>query len=310
VRCLAPRKVWRVNEPNPKTGKSKISFKPLRDKSSVAEELLLPCGMCKVCLLGKARDWSIRCYHEAFMYQKNCFITLTYNNEKLPFNGSLRKDHFQNFMKRLRKKFKQRTIRYFMCGEYGKKLSRPHYHALLFNFDFEDKEVFKVTQTGSLIYRSKTLEKLWQDGYSSIGSITKKSAGYVARYTMKKYKGSSLSKDIYYDSKTPEYSTMSKGKKKDGTSWIGREFIDKYGLSDVYNNDIIIIENQVAGKPPKRYDIHLELTNPELYAYNKKKRKEVVFGVKPYYHTKDIKYAEQYVESITKQLKRGVEDET
>jgi len=46
-------------------------------------------------------------------------------------------------MKRLRKHYSGRTIRYYMCGEYGENMGRPHYHAVFFNLRFADQLYFK-----------------------------------------------------------------------------------------------------------------------------------------------------------------------
>ena len=43
----------------------------------------LPCGQCIGCKLSYARQWAIRCLHEAQMHESNCFITLTFNDEHL-----------------------------------------------------------------------------------------------------------------------------------------------------------------------------------------------------------------------------------
>ncbi|EBW8988162.1 hypothetical protein BXL21_24545 [Salmonella enterica subsp. enterica serovar Enteritidis] len=50
------------------------------------------------------------------MWDQNCFITLTYNDENLPEGGTLVRKHLTDFFKRLRKHFTGRTIRYFACG--------------------------------------------------------------------------------------------------------------------------------------------------------------------------------------------------
>ena len=60
------------------------------------EMITLPCGQCIGCRLEYSRQWAIRCMHEASMYDDNCFITLTYDNDHLPSDGSLHKSHFQN----------------------------------------------------------------------------------------------------------------------------------------------------------------------------------------------------------------------
>jgi len=57
--------------------------------------------------------------HEAQMWEENCVITLTYNDEKLPHRGTLVKKHFTAFMKALRQKHKYKKIRFYHCGEYA-----------------------------------------------------------------------------------------------------------------------------------------------------------------------------------------------
>ena len=85
----------------------------------VDRPLNIPCGQCIGCRLDRSRDWATRCVHEASLHENNSFITLTYNNENLPEDRSLHKKDFQDFMKRLRKKFHNKKIRYYHCGEYG-----------------------------------------------------------------------------------------------------------------------------------------------------------------------------------------------
>jgi hypothetical protein len=65
--------------------------------------LQLPCGQCVGCKLERSRQWAVRCMHEASLYENNCFVTLTLDDDHLPSDGSLDKDIFQRFMKRLRK---------------------------------------------------------------------------------------------------------------------------------------------------------------------------------------------------------------
>ncbi|ACZ33198.1 conserved hypothetical protein [Chlamydia pneumoniae LPCoLN] len=97
--------------------------------------VLMPCLKCRFCRTQHAKVWSYRCVHEASLYEKNCFLTLTYDDKHLPQYGSLVKLHLQLFLKRLRDRISPHKIRYFGCGEYGTKLQRPHYHLLIFNYD-------------------------------------------------------------------------------------------------------------------------------------------------------------------------------
>lgn len=184
--CYKPLDAWR---PDSSTGSKKLIFSyNSKTCNSLTPHLQVPCGRCVGCRLERSRQWAIRCVHEASLHEKNCFITLTYNDENLPADQSLHYEPFQLFMKRLRKKYGS-GIRFYMCGEYGEKLARPHFHACLFGHDFDDKKVWKKTDAGSVLYRSAELEKLWPFGYSSVGDVSFESAAYVARYIMKKITG-------------------------------------------------------------------------------------------------------------------------
>jgi len=170
-----------------------VTFAERRTHGSVSC-LRLPCGKCVGCRLERSRQWAVRCMHEAQLHDRNCFITLTYDEAHVPAGFSLRYRDFQLFMKKLRK-FAGHPVRFFMCGEYGGEHSRPHFHACLFGFDFPDKVQFKRVGGGAVIYRSSVLERLWLQGFSTIGAVTFESAAYVARYVMKKLDGALTSVD-------------------------------------------------------------------------------------------------------------------
>ena len=237
----------------------------------VDRPLTIPCGQCVGCRLERSRQWAVRCVHEASLHEDNCFITLTYNNESLPEDGSLNKKHFQDFMKRLRKKYKNKKIRYYHCGEYGDKNFRPHYHAIIFGLEFDDQKLFTVNN-GEKLYTSEKLEKLWPFGFSTIGTVTFESAAYVARYVMKKVNGKNA-KNHYerVDSNTgeiyilvPEYNTMSR------RPGIAAGWFDKY-KDDVYPSDNIHLREKTF-RPPKFYDKMYEHLMPNEMEKIKKQR--------------------------------------
>jgi hypothetical protein len=259
-------------------------------------EITLNCGQCTGCRLERSRQWAMRCVHEAQQYDDNCFITLTYNPENLPADAGLRLKHFQEFMKRLRKKYvpknpyprsrdkesdyqkfrRKHWIRFYHCGEYGDKNNRPHYHAILFNFNFPDWVYLYTTDNGSDIYTSPTLEEIWGKGFVTIGTVTFESAAYIARYVMKKINGKFKNKKNPetglkpYERYTvdedgvptivevlPEYTTMSRD------PGIGSDWFDRYHR-DCYPKDFTTIRGTRC-KPPKYYDGLLKEMNPQMY---------------------------------------------
>lgn len=174
-------------------------------------------------------------------------------------------------MKRLRKRFGP-NIRYYHCGEYGEKLKRPHYHALLFGFDFPDKKPWRLIK-GKLYYRSDALEQLWPFGFSSIGEANFQTAAYVARYVTKKIYGPKAREHYSRVDRVtgeitelvPEYTTMSR------RPGIGYLFYEKYH-SDIYPNDFVVLRGRQM-QPPRFYDKLYEQTSPEQYRQIKEKRK-------------------------------------
>lgn len=226
------------------------------ERGDIVQTLDLPCGQCIGCRLERSRKWAMRCLHESKMHERNVFITLTYDDGNLPSDGSLNYRHFQLFMKSLRRTVGK--VRFFMCGEYGELNKRPHYHALLFGVDFDDKVLWQKTSAGSMIYRSALLERLWPRGHSSIGDVTFESAAYCARYVMKKVTGhrseesyrnvNVLTGEVYQIE--PEFCRMSL---KPG---IGATWLEKY-RDDVYPNDYVVV-NGVKCKPPRYYDKRIE----------------------------------------------------
>lgn len=251
------------------SGKRKIVFKPTESTGGLSA-LQLPCGQCIGCRLDYSRNWAIRLMYENQLHDESCFITLTYDDEHLPLDFSLDKREFQLFMKKLRRHFSGRKIRFFHAGEYGENYGRPHYHALLFGVSFTDKIPLKKTESGSYIWSSATLSQLWGKGYCSIGEVTFESAAYVARYCLKKVTGQKkeevdeIGLRVYerLDPVTgevhevlPEYVTMSR------RPGIAKAWYEKF-KSDVYPHGYTVARGGIKMPAPRYFDKLYECENP------------------------------------------------
>lgn len=254
--CYFPLHAYKAKSKD--TSKTVITFS--RPRSWKGERINLPCGQCIGCRLERSRQWAVRCVHEASLYESNSFITLTYDQSSLPKDGSLHLDHFQCFMKRLRKKYGP-GIRFFHCGEYGQKLQRPHYHALLFNLGFNDLKFFGGKEPNE-IYTSNALSNLWPFGFSVVGKVTFESAAYVARYVTKKVTGDRA--EAFYKGRKPEYATMSR------RPGIGKGWYEKF-KTDVYPLDRVVIRGN-STRPPRFYDRLFGREDPSTLALLKIER--------------------------------------
>lgn len=135
------------------------------------EVLPVPCNKCLPCLSNKRVEWSIRLLQEHKHSNQSCFITLTYHPRFLPKDNKLHKRHVQLFMKRLRKKTKNK-LRYYCVGEYGTHGGRPHYHLLLFNC----LGVSRRDIDSAWSYQGKSI------GLTHLGQVTAASVAYCTKY--------------------------------------------------------------------------------------------------------------------------------
>ena len=214
------------------------------------------------------------------MHEENSFITLTYSPEFLPGDGCVRVSHFQDFIKRLRRRLEPVRIRFFHCGEYGEvcelcgksdqfctcvsfvpTFGRPHYHSLIFGFGFPDRVFFKEVN-GTKLYSSLFLDDVWGMGHCSVGDVTFESSAYVARYCLKKVNGDA-GLDHYWRlcqvtgevlPVVPEYSTMSR-RPGIGTSWYA-----SFGDS-VRKHDSVVVRGHES-RPPRFYDQIFDSVSP------------------------------------------------
>lgn len=247
------------------------------NKSATRIAFGLPCGRCIGCRLEKARQWGLRCLHEKKMSSSSCYLTLTYADEFLPEGGSLVVRDLQLFCKRVHNrllKSRGKGIRYFAGGEYGEDNGRPHYHLLMFNYDFPDKRFYTNNKRGEPLFVSEELRELWYQGHSTIGEVTFDSAVYCAKYALKKVNGDAASEHyavydsdgIVYD-RIPEFALMSR------RPGIGATYYEKYG-KEVRDHDSVIVNGREVN-PPRFYDVRTERLHPETYDRLKRKRKRL-----------------------------------
>lgn len=211
------------------------------------------------------------------MHDKSIFMTLTYSDDYVPYivdseSGemlqTLKPEHMTLFIKKLRRSVEYHypnnsKLRFYLCGEYGDKTERPHYHIILFGFEPSDKVLYKTTFRGDKLYNSEFLSKCWPYGFINFGAVTFESAAYCARYVCKKITGD-MSEE-YYRGRCPEFVRMS------NRPGIGASWLKKY-KSDVYPNDYIIIRDGVKVRPPRYFDILFERWFPNEFNVIREKR--------------------------------------
>lgn len=204
----------------------------------------IPCGYCEGCRMAHAKEWADRLLMEYSETKKAIFLTLSYDEFNVPwneFNRTLYKKDGQDFLKRLRKKFSDRRLRFYLAGEYGELTSRPHLHLIVFGLsldDFPDKEIYKITKLGFVLYKSNLMESIWQKGYAPFSAYSYRTGAYVARYITKKQRDSK----IYYEALNvlPPYATMSL---KPG---IGADFLERHKQEYLSTNKLYISDSSTS----------------------------------------------------------------
>lgn len=288
------------------------------------EYIYLPCRKCAGCRSDNAKMWMIRAYNEMKLHKNNCFITLTYADESPIVHNdplclvNLRYSHFQKFIKRLRKRFDYPKLKYLMCGEYGLKNQRAHFHAILFNFDFDDKKLIYMHK-GYPHYSSQSLNELWSVydrkndlyvpiGFTDLADCDIDCCSYVSQYVLKKLDVGNQDVTIYGDElidRCPPFIRSSRNPA------IGLDWFKKFGENAVENGFIYVPSNKdktnfTKIKTPRYYYSKFEEKNPEKYTLLKNIKDE---EMKQYYKDNPVNYdklrlwAESHLHRIKQSIK-------
>lgn len=169
---------------------------PRYEVSNIREptHIYVPCGKCEACIQSRSSEWRIRLENEQRFSFSGIFLTLTYEDSKLPFERvsdsfgnshivpSVSKRDVQLFFKRLRVHYERHEnwtlpIRYFLCSEYGPLHLRPHYHAVVFNLPFSvnssERDIVKIWSS---------VQECWSNGFVKIDPINSHRIAYVTKY--------------------------------------------------------------------------------------------------------------------------------
>lgn len=153
------------------------------------------CQQCAPCRKNRKRIWVHRMLLENLCHDYSIFVTLTYDDEHLPEDGSLNKKHILTWLNSFRKAVKReykRKIRYYLVGEYGTQSNRPHYHAIIYGVNIAVADI---------------LHNTWGRGFTYIGDVNKDTTAYVAGYVLK---GKKRMEELTSNGLTPEFARMSR----------------------------------------------------------------------------------------------------
>lgn len=191
--------------------------------------------------------------HEAQFWKTSSFITLTY--KETPRNNSLSPEDARNFIRRLRDEISA-PFKYYLVGEYGDKGDRPHYHALIFGYDFglyKNKESVTPELYNTTAIKSRELDTIWGLGHTSVGHLTYDSAAYCAQYAMKKINGPKS--EQHYGLREKEFMRQSQDA-------IGKQYALKYAQEIINNN--AVYANNIKHPIPRYYLKLYEKNNYDL----------------------------------------------
>ena len=174
---------------------------------------------------------------EVNQYSDNAFITLTYDDDKMPRSedgrGILVRKDMQDWLKRIRWEFDKfsggRKLRYFGVGEYGDTSWRPHFHLALFNFPtcLYGRSRYSRSIKNCCTY-CDMVRDTWGRGNILVGDLSTESAQYVCGYVTKKM---TAKDDFRLKGLPPEFSAMSLRPGIGGDAmWEVADTVMKYNL--------------------------------------------------------------------------------
>lgn len=232
-------------------------------------------------------EWKLRLMNEASMYKDNCFITLTYRTSDLE---PLSKEVAQKFIKRLRKRLEPKQIRYYFVGDYGEESERPHYHALIFNWKPEEKDLYEASRfRGKTYYASKLLGSLWPYGFNVVGDVTPASCGYVAGYVRRAVL--SDRDELAKVGRLRPFALFSKG--------IGRAYCDEHASS--IRQSLSVIEGKKSLGLPRYYAKRLGITADE---YTLHRTRRLGLDVERYGDMVDSETVANFQNDVSKEIEK------
>lgn len=166
--------------------------------------IVVRCNHCILCRRYKQFRYKTMAQLESLSHVlPPLFITLTYNNEHLPKDTSVKYQvrEMQNFNKRLRKRLSQIdtsiSYKYIFVSEFGEKNNRLHYHALIYGIPEELRKMIpnKTLDNGTKKHRPDLNEVMiitdliydsWNKGYTMTEIAQDSTGSYVMKYIGKR----------------------------------------------------------------------------------------------------------------------------
>lgn len=280
--CTSPKKAWLPINSDQDNKKTLLFKPPVVTKLHLYENIETPCNHCVACEKLRSLRTAIQLACELNTTPgESWFVTLTYDDENLPNDFSVHKDHLQKFIKKLRK-WRTKTnhignFRYLSQGEYGGKFQRPHYHLAGFNLTLPDLR--SVASKGSYpAFESEQITKIWGHGNVHLIRLCFENCLYIAQHHIDEKVDNKVKThetpirhpvtNKLIKIRNTEFSTRSS---KPG---IGKDFFEKY-FSDIYPCDYMINKGQKM-PVPRYFDKLLKDQAPEIYEGIKQQRSEKV----------------------------------
>lgn len=234
MQCTNP--TWRKIDPM----KQSVIMRKKKNKSLSPHYRLTPCNICMACRINKATMWADRLCHELESWSESAFLTITYDNNNLPPNGSLEKNEIKLFIKRLRWHY-EKPIKYYICGEYGPNTMRPHYHGIFFGIGTKDLKYFG--------YEAWQKKCSLQNFHTDI--CIPETIRYTTKYLHKKMPGKKGREEYEKLKIEPPFALMSKG--------LGKDWCEK-NAEKLLQNKAIISEKGNFHTIPRYYRDKINIT--------------------------------------------------
>ena len=293
----------------------------------------VPCGKCLPCQRRRRSEWSLRLEHEYMFSDSALFITLTYNDESLPYQwlksrsikdddgnvirrykelihspySTLNKPHLINYIKRLRNshnaylKKEQKKVR----NDF-KITGKPVRYYAIGEYGSKDKTRrphyhlllfnYDIANLGPITEQWKNTKTNMSLGHVDIGNVTSASINYVTKYMFKKF-------NTKTDTRQSPFSVMSK------KPIIGHDYLVNYGTHHI-QNETLEVRDQNGGlrRIPKAYLRRLFTNKEDRRELSKKNHDEFIKSKMKRYEENILKYYNgdsiQYERSLESDLSR------